>query len=70
MILVEADGEAEAECVVLLNDSVVPRSAFDVWFGMCSVVTANDGLELRGFRSSSPLFVGRAFEWDFSTRSW
>lgn len=69
-MLVEAEGEAEVECAVLLNDSVVPLSAFDVWFGMCSVVTANDGLELRGFRSSSPLFVGRAFEWDFSTRSW
>lgn len=34
VILVEADGEAEAECVVLLNDSVVPLSAFDVWLDM------------------------------------
>ena len=69
-MLVEAEGEAEVECAVLLNDSVVPRSAFDVWFGICSVVTVSDGLEMRGFRSSSPILLERAFEWDFSTRSW
>lgn len=33
-MLVEAEGEAEVECAVLLNDSVVPLSAFDAWFGM------------------------------------
>lgn len=70
MILVEADGEAEAECVVLLNGCVVPLSAFDVWLDMYSVITASGGLEMRGFRSSSPILLERAFEWDFSTRSW
>ena len=68
-MLVEAEGEAEAECAVLLNDSVVPRSAFDVWLDMYSVVPASDGLEMRGFRSSFPILLGRAFEWDFSIRS-
>ena len=33
-MLVEAEGEAEVECAVLLNDSVVPLSAFDVWLDM------------------------------------
>ena len=69
-MLVEAEGEAEVEYAVLLNDSVVPLSAFDVWLDMCSVVTVSDGLEMRGFRSSSPILLERAFEWDFSTRSW
>ena len=69
MILVEAAGDTEADCVVLLNDSVVPFSAFNAWLDMYSIVTASDGLEIHGFRSSAPILLGTAFEWDFSIHS-